>query len=141
MESEREPIVELEEREPGSKTYSIEAPEALLRTELEREDGDLASRVRGPGSGLGKTGGKGQKGQKSRHPGDFGKTGFQGGQMPINRRTPSWGFHNLFSKKLATVNLRHLSPPEPAATVAPGLLRAAGIVRTCLGRVPGASAA
>jgi len=86
-------------------------------------------RGRGPGSGLGKTGGKGQKGQKARHPGDFGKTGFEGGQMPMNRRLPKWGFHNLFAKKVATVNLRDLSRFEAGATVDPDTLRSAGLVR------------
>ena len=49
---------------------------------------------RGPGSGLGKTAGHGQKGQKARHPGNFSKLGFEGGQMPLYRRMPYRGFTN-----------------------------------------------
>ncbi len=60
---------------------------------------------RGVGSGIGKTSGKGQKGQKARHPGNFGKLGFQGGQTPIQRRLPKRGFRNPFPTAVAAVNL------------------------------------
>ena len=59
---------------------------------------------RGIGSGLGKTAGRGHKGQKSRS-GGFHKVGFEGGQMPLQRRLPKRGFNNLFSKDLNEVNL------------------------------------
>jgi len=62
-------------------------------------------RGRGLGSGLGKTAGKGQKGQKARHPGNFGKLAFQGGQTPIQRRLPKRGFRRPFVEAIATVNV------------------------------------
>ena len=58
---------------------------------------------RGPGSGLGKTAGRGVKGQKSRS--GVAIKGFEGGQMPIYRRLPKRGFHNKFAKRYAIVNL------------------------------------
>ena len=58
---------------------------------------------RGPGSGLGKTAGRGVKGQKSRS--GVAIKGFEGGQMPIYRRLPKRGFHNKFAKRFAVVNL------------------------------------
>lgn len=62
---------------------------------------------RGPGSTLGKTSGRGQKGQKSRAGGSI-RPGFEGGQMPLHRRLPKRGFHNKFSKEIATLNVRDL---------------------------------
>ena len=62
---------------------------------------------RGPGSGLGKTAGRGSKGQKSRS-GYSGKRGFEGGQMPLHRRLPKRGFTNIFKKEWAEVNLADL---------------------------------
>ena len=63
---------------------------------------------RGPGSGLGKTGGRGQKGQKSRS-GGYHKVGFEGGQMPLQRRLPKRGFRSLTRKKVAEVRLHELN--------------------------------
>jgi len=62
---------------------------------------------RGPGSGWGKTSGRGEKGQKSRA-GYSRKRGFEGGQMPLVRRVPKRGFHNPFRKEYAIVNLSRL---------------------------------
>ena len=62
---------------------------------------------RGPGSGWGKTAGRGSKGQKS-IAGYSRKIGFEGGQMPLNRRLPKRGFTNIFKKVYTTVNLHHL---------------------------------
>jgi large subunit ribosomal protein L15 len=62
---------------------------------------------RGPGSGLGKTSGRGEKGQKSRA-GYSRKRGFEGGQMPLVRRVPKRGFHNPFRKEFAIVNVSRL---------------------------------
>lgn len=62
---------------------------------------------RGPGSTFGKTAGKGHKGQKARSGGGV-RPGFEGGQMPLQMRLPKRGFHNPFSKDVATVNLRDL---------------------------------
>jgi large subunit ribosomal protein L15 len=84
---------------------------------------------RGPGSGLGKTSGRGQKGQKARHPGDFHHVGFEGGQIPLQRRLPKYGFRNVFAKKVAIVNVRDLDRFESGATVDPGQLREVGLLR------------
>jgi len=62
---------------------------------------------RGPGSGLGKTAGRGEKGQKSRS-GYSSKIGFEGGQMPLHRRLPKRGFTNIFKKQWIEVSLRAL---------------------------------
>lgn len=62
---------------------------------------------RGPGSGLGKTAGKGHKGQKSRS-GYSRKIGFEGGQMPLQRRLPKRGFTNIFKKKWVEISLAKL---------------------------------
>ena len=63
---------------------------------------------RGVGSGLGKTAGKGQKGQKARHSGNFSKMAFQGGQTPIQRRLPKRGFRNPFPTDTVAVNVSSL---------------------------------
>src|ERR1700693_3950718 len=62
---------------------------------------------RGPGTGLGKTSGRGEKGQKSRS-GYSMKIGFEGGQMPLHRRLPKRGFTNIFKKKWIEVSLASL---------------------------------
>jgi len=62
---------------------------------------------RGPGSGRGKTSGRGSKGQKS-HSGYSRKRGFEGGQMPLNRRVPKRGFTNIFRIEYSEVNLDRL---------------------------------
>ncbi len=84
---------------------------------------------RGPGSGLGKTSGKGMKGAKARHPGKFGKLGFEGGQTPLYRRLPKHGFTNLFSKKVIAINLRDLARFEAGSTVDPDALKDAGLIK------------
>lgn len=85
---------------------------------------------RGPGSGTGKTAGRGHKGQKSRS-GYSRKRGFEGGQMPLQRRVPKRGFHNLFRVEYAVVNLDTLAERfESGAVVTPETLRERGIVRT-----------
>lgn len=66
---------------------------------------------RGPGSGTGKTSGRGEKGQKSRT-GYSRKRGFEGGQMPLTRRVPKRGFTNIFRKHYAIVNLSRLDELE-----------------------------
>ncbi len=66
---------------------------------------------RGPGSGLGKTAGRGHKGQKSRS-GGFHKVGFEGGQMPLQRRLPKFGFTSRVSAKTAQVRLSELNAVE-----------------------------
>ena len=83
---------------------------------------------RGPGSGLGKTAGRGEKGQKSRS-GYSRKIGFEGGQMPLHRRLPKRGFTNIFKKEYAVVNLADLERFESGATVDESALRKAGLVK------------
>ena len=84
---------------------------------------------RGPGSGLGKTAGRGEKGQKSRS-GFARKPGFEGGQMPLHRRIPKRGFTNSpFRKEFACVNLGRLEVFEAGTIVTPELLVRQGIVR------------
>ncbi len=83
---------------------------------------------RGMGSGLGKTAGRGEKGQRSRS-GFRHKRGFEGGQMPLHRRVPKRGFHNIFKKKFAVVNLDTLARLEGADTITPELLQERGVFR------------
>jgi large subunit ribosomal protein L15 len=91
---------------------------------------------RGLGSGLGKTAGKGQKGQKARHPGNFGKLAFQGGQTPIQRRLPKRGFRRPFVEAIATVNLAQLENRfEAGASVDLTQLIEKGLVKGKFGKV------
>ena len=84
---------------------------------------------RGPGSGLGKTAGRGEKGQKSRS-GFARKPGFEGGQMPLHRRIPKRGFTNSpFRKEFACVNLGRLEVFEAGTIVTPELLVRQGILK------------
>jgi large subunit ribosomal protein L15 len=90
---------------------------------------------RGPGSGLGKTSGRGEKGQKSRS-GFSQKIGFEGGQMPLHRRVPKRGFSNhRFRKQFATVAVARLEGFESGAIVTPELLLQRGIIKKLLGGV------
>jgi large subunit ribosomal protein L15 len=84
---------------------------------------------RGLGSGLGKTAGRGQKGQKARRGGDIGKVGFEGGQMPMQRRMPKFGFKNPSRKVIVTVNLRDLARFDAGATVDEAALRDAKLIK------------
>jgi large subunit ribosomal protein L15 len=89
---------------------------------------------RGMGSKLGKTAGAGNKGQQSRR-GYSRRRGFEGGQMPLHRRMPKRGFHNLFTKEYSVVNLEELNVFPAGETVTPELLRAHGFVRKARGPV------
>jgi len=83
---------------------------------------------RGQGSGNGKTAGRGHKGAKSRS-GFKRKRGFEGGQMPLHRRVPKRGFHNLFREEYEVVNLDALQERfETGVEVTPELLRESGLV-------------
>src|SRR5271167_3440756 len=88
---------------------------------------------RGPGSGKGKTAGRGVKGQKSRSGVALG--GFEGGQMPLHMRMPKRGFNNPFAKKLAEVNLWRITQAIEAGKLDAGqpidgqVLVAAGVIR------------
>ena len=83
---------------------------------------------RGPGSGHGKTSSRGEKGQKSRS-GYTSKLGFEGGQMPLQRRVPKRGFTNIFKKNHAVVNVSELERFDNGATVDEAALRKAGLVK------------
>ncbi len=89
---------------------------------------------RGPGSGTGKTSGRGHKGQKSRS--GVSLKGFEGGQMPLHRRLPKRGFKNIFAKKFVVVNLGRVQKAIDAGKldskqpVDAAALKAAGILKT-----------
>lgn len=83
---------------------------------------------RGPGSGTGKTSGKGHKGQRARSGGGV-RPGFEGGQMPIHRRLPKVGFTNIFKKDIAVVNIRDLLKYESGTVIDEALLLDSGIVK------------
>jgi large subunit ribosomal protein L15 len=85
---------------------------------------------RGNGSGNGKTGGRGHKGQKARSGGGV-RIGFEGGQMPMTRTTPKRGFNNIFAKPLEIINLSALNRFEDGETVTAEALLAKGILRKC----------
>jgi large subunit ribosomal protein L15 len=82
---------------------------------------------RGHGSGQGKTAGKGHKGQKARSGRGF-RAGFEGGQMPLQRRVPKRGFNNVFAAKAVAINVGSLKVFEDGAVVDAAALKAAGIV-------------
>ena len=85
---------------------------------------------RGAGSGNGKTAGRGHKGQKARSGGGV-RVGFEGGQMPLARRIPKRGFHNIFAKPLEIVNVSALNKFEDGATVNVCDLLEKGILSKC----------
>jgi large subunit ribosomal protein L15 len=104
--------------------------------DLRDNAGARKSRVRvgrGIGSGLGKTAGRGQKGQKSR--GGVSINGFEGGQMPLHMRIPKRGFNNIFAKDFAEVNLGAIQKLVDAGSLATdgvidhAVLKAAGVAR------------
>ena len=83
---------------------------------------------RGPGSGLGKTAGRGNKGQKSRS-GYSSKVGFEGGQMPLQRRLPKRGFTNIFKKQWIEVTLATLeSGFEAGDEITPETMHERGVI-------------
>jgi len=82
---------------------------------------------RGTGSGTGKTSGRGHKGQGSRS-GSKKRRGFEGGQMPLHRRLPKFGFTNIFRKEFQIVNVADLARCE-AGEVSPETLKAAGLIK------------
>lgn len=82
---------------------------------------------RGTGSGHGKTSTRGHKGQKSRSGGGV-RPGFEGGQMPLQRRIPKRGFTNIFKKEYAILNIRDLNIFEDGTEITPELLKTAGLI-------------
>ncbi len=83
---------------------------------------------RGHGSGNGKTAGKGHKGQKARA-GHGQQIGFEGGQMPLQRRIPKRGFNNIFAEETVAINVAALNAFEDGAVVDAAALEAKGIIK------------
>ncbi len=107
--------------------------------EIRDNDGATHSRKRvgrGIGSGIGKTGGRGVKGQKSRS--GVAIKGFEGGQMPLHRRLPKRGFNNIFAKNFNAVSVGRVQQAidagklDASATVTVASLKEAGVVRRIL---------
>ena len=100
--------------------------------ELEKNIGATHAKKRvgrGSGSGLGKTSGKGQKGQKARSGGSINPV-FEGGQLPLFRRIPKRGFKNYnFRTRYAVINLNELNRFEEGTVVTPALLKETGIIK------------
>jgi len=100
--------------------------------ELQRNIGATQAKKRvgrGPGSGLGKTSGRGQKGQKARSGGSINPV-FEGGQLPLYRRIPKRGFSNhMFKTEYAVINVEDLNIFENGTVVTPALLKETGIVK------------
>jgi len=102
----------------------------LTLEELKRAPGSRQKPTRigrGPGSGLGKTAGKGHKGQLARSGGGK-RPGFEGGQMPLTRRVPKRGFKNPFRREYAIVNLRSLERFDGKEPVTLDALKAVGLI-------------
>ncbi|THF52231.1 50S ribosomal protein L15 [Allorhizobium terrae] len=104
--------------------------------EIKDNEGSTKNRIRvgrGIGSGKGKTGGRGVKGQKARS--GVAVNGFEGGQMPIYRRLPKRGFNNIFASEFTTVSVGRLQQAidagklDATATVDAAALKAAGVIR------------
>lgn len=89
---------------------------------------DAKRKGRGAGSGNGKTAGKGHKGQNARSGGGV-RPGFEGGQMPLQRRVPKRGFNNIFATRYSIVNVADLNKFEDGAVVDTEALVKAGVVR------------
>ena len=106
--------------------------------ELHPAEGSVKNRKRigrGPGSGTGKTAGKGHKGQNARSGGGV-RPGFEGGQIPLFRRLPKRGFSNaMFKKEYAVINLSDLNKFNDGDIVTPELLKEMGIIKKQLSGV------
>ena len=106
------------------KLHTIVQPEGAIKTRK------IVGR--GPGSGLGKTSGKGHKGQNARSGGGV-RPGFEGGQLPLYRRLPKRGFSNAkFKVRYAVINLTDLNRFEDGAEVSPEILKEMGLVKNQL---------
>ena len=126
-------------RTPKAKTEAA-APAPVKRLALHDLKPAAGSRQwrtrvgRGPGSGIGKTSGKGGKGQTARGTGKV-RGGFEGGQMPLIRRIPKRGFTNPFKEPAQVVNVRHLGFVADGVEITPQTLFGAGLVRRADRRV------
>jgi large subunit ribosomal protein L15 len=104
---------------------------SLRIEDLKPVEGSKKSRKRigrGVGSGHGRTACKGGKGQTARS-GGFHKRGFEGGQMPLQRRLPKFGFHNLFRKDFTAVNLSQIDTLPNTNEITPEILVDAGFIK------------
>lgn len=109
----------------------LKSGEIMKLNELSPAEGSRKKRKRvgrGPGSGHGKTACRGQKGQNSRSGGGV-RPGFEGGQMPLQRRLPKRGFTNMFKREYAVINLDDLNRFPANAILDPVALREAGLVK------------
>src|ERR1043165_10220022 len=103
-----------------------------ILSKLQAPEGAVTSNRRigrGVGSGLGKTAGRGQKGQKARSKGNINKKHFQGGQTPMQRRLPKRGFRNPLADVVASINVGDLDAFADGAEVNATTLKAARLVR------------
>lgn len=89
---------------------------------------DTKRKGRGTGSGLGKTAGRGHKGQKARAGGGV-RPGFEGGQMPLIRRLPKRGFTNIFARVYSEINVEALDVFENDMIITPELLKELGFIK------------
>ena len=89
---------------------------------------DVKRKGRGAGSGNGKTAGKGHKGQNARSGGGV-RPGFEGGQMPLQRRVPKRGFNNIFAKEIVAINVEVLNRFEDGAVVDAQAIKDMGIIK------------
>jgi len=113
------------------KPKAAEPVRRLALHDLKPPKGSHRGRIRkgrGPGSGIGKTAGRGGKGQTARA-GKKIRPGFEGGQMPLIRRIPKRGFTNPFKQDAQVVNVRHLGLLAEGVEVTPDTLFGAGLVR------------
>ena len=109
-----------------------QTPEVPILSRLRAPAGAVKNKLRkgrGVGGGLGKTAGKGQKGQKARSPGDFQKLGFEGGQTPLYRRLPKRGFKNPFSKNVGTYNVKDLQVFDAGTVVDLAAVHTVGVLK------------
>lgn len=103
-----------------------------ILSKLQAPDGAVRQKLRvgrGVGSGVGKTAGRGQKGQKARSTGNINKRHFQGGQTPIQRRLPKRGFRNPLADVVVNVNVGALEAFEDGATIDIAVLRQSRLVQ------------
>ncbi|HZK02086.1 MAG TPA: 50S ribosomal protein L15 [Anaerovoracaceae bacterium] len=102
------------------KIHELRAPEGTSKSPKRKG--------RGPGSGLGKTAGRGMNGQNSRSGGGT-RLGFEGGQMPLYRRVPKRGFTNIWKKQWEIINVEALNAFDDGTEVTPDLLVKAGLTK------------
>lgn len=113
---------------PDNQAKKVERQNPFVGLEMPEGYRQKAKRLgRGRGSGLGKTSGRGQKGQRART--GYSKTwGFEGGQMPLHRRLPKRGFTNIFKKDFQVVNLWRLGKAGAAGEIGPEQMKKLGLI-------------